>query len=346
MKNKNRKIIRSGTTLFLIVSLISPIKIFAEEEVSNPTPTPVLEVQENVPSDIPVADQSNDLSPVSIETQISPAVLIEENASALVTQSSVTSQENDSPQNVEVSQESAGGTSLESTFDPHNTTVVEEVVSNDQSSSTPTISTPIELPRTGNVDQTPIVEVTPEVVNIEVVTPSANIPVNTPTNINETVMNQPTVTITQVMQVEEAEPEPEFTFEVKNNYIPTKEKPDWQKSDKEIKNKKLDNQITNIPNLSSSESEGTLDISGNCSDPYFVILVYTKPEEYDKNPGSYIFNKAFECIDGEYAYSLKDLPEKLKDGTYYLLVAGQGNSGSWKPITALIPININNQNEQ
>jgi hypothetical protein len=136
----------------------------------------------------------------------------------------------------------------------------------------------------------------------------------------------------------ELEPRKEYTFAIEGGGIATKENPEWN-IDLGIGEEDTAAAITDVPTLSASQSD-VLEVSGECTDPYFVILLYKNQEDYDQNPSSYIFNKAFRCVDGSYSYSLSELPFNLQSGTFYLLVAGQGERGSWKPITALIPIGI------
>lgn len=277
---------------------------------------------------IAVEAQTEEVAIGEIEIEIDIEEVLPEDVAQVA---DTNSQDSTSPQvTEEVQKIDNGGVVLEDTFDPHDTNVV----------GGPASSTPINLPE----NPSPILSV--EIIPVEIepeITPIEN-----------------TVTITEVMPelpgevvkaieaptILTAEPDPEFTFKVANNSIPTNTKPEWQKTDKEKKAKTVGRQITATPNLLADNNEGRLDISGNCVDPYFVILIYTKPEEYDKNPGSYIFNKAFDCVNGKYFYELSQLPETLDDGTHYLLVAGQGNVGSWKPITALIPITIQNEHDE
>ncbi len=86
--------------------------------------------------------------------------------------------------------------------------------------------------------------------------------------------------------------------------------------------------------------ERVLNVSGSCSSQYYVILLYRNVDDYDRNPSSYILNKAYECVDGRYSYDINDLPKDISPGTYYLLVGGQDN-GPWSPITSLTEIIIN-----
>jgi len=138
-------------------------------------------------------------------------------------------------------------------------------------------------------------------------------------------------------------PKEKYVFSLNKKAIASKEHPAWMQTEEEIKGKVPVKKVTDTPALSEGSSSGTetrLDISGKCSDPYFVVLLYSGEQDYDLNPNSYIYNKAFDCKNGNYHYSISDLPKTLVDKTYYLLIAGQGESGPWKPISAIIPVAI------
>ena len=99
-------------------------------------------------------------------------------------------------------------------------------------------------------------------------------------------------------------------------------------------------EVTDIPTVVPDTTQGALDISGTCTDRYFVVLVYANADDYSNNPGSYIFNKAFDCVGGRYSYSLKDFPSTLVDGTYYILIGGENEKDPWYPVSALMPVQI------
>ncbi len=137
---------------------------------------------------------------------------------------------------------------------------------------------------------------------------------------------------------EELQPKKEYTFELEGNSIASKENTEWSVEAGEVQEESSAN-ITETPDIDVSDV-GALKVSGPCTDPYFVVLIYRNEGDYDQNPSSYIYNKAFPCFNGEYSYSISELPFNLQSGRFYLLVAGQGATGSWKPITALIPVGI------
>jgi len=92
---------------------------------------------------------------------------------------------------------------------------------------------------------------------------------------------------------------------------------------------------------SVDSANNALNVSGQCSDKYFVVLLYKNPGDYDADPRSYIFNSAFPCVNGAYSYALSDLPSSLTDGKYYLLIGSQDDVHPWVPITGVTEITIN-----
>jgi hypothetical protein len=86
---------------------------------------------------------------------------------------------------------------------------------------------------------------------------------------------------------------------------------------------------------------GTLVASGSCSKKYFVILTYKSEADYLKKVSSSVINEAHECVDGTFSYDMASLPaDTTRDGRQYLIVAEQGETGPWTPISELYPIEI------
>ncbi len=131
-------------------------------------------------------------------------------------------------------------------------------------------------------------------------------------------------------------PSKEFTFEIRGETIAAKEETEWSEHGEDGPADSA--LITDVPALSTIQE--TLSISGTCDDLYYVILIYRNADDYDKNPSSYIYNRAYPCGNGHFNYDLNELPFNLESGTFYLLVGGQGGKGGWKPISALTPIGI------
>ena len=148
------------------------------------------------------------------------------------------------------------------------------------------------------------------------------------------IIEQATTTPVAELPIEILEPQKEYTFEINGSAIATSETPEWLGSanDEAI--------VEEAPVIRIEDASHELNVSGECSDPYYVILIYNDSEGYNTNPSSYIYNRAYPCENGHYSYSLSSLPFSLESGTFYLLVAGQGNKGPWKPISAMIPIGI------
>jgi hypothetical protein len=139
-------------------------------------------------------------------------------------------------------------------------------------------------------------------------------------------------------------PKESFKFSIHNERIETKSVPDWKvREEKKDDKGKIINNTTFSNDASSvvlSSMSGVPVISGSCSMAYYVILLYRNQTDYDKDPASYIINKAYPCVGNIYSFEVKDLPESILNGTYYLLVGEMGETGSWVPTTSLVPIDI------
>ena len=330
-------------SMIICVSLFLPLNILAQT-VDEPVSAPSAPLEAGQSSE---AVEPSEVSGVPIaETNSLPAETMSD--TSLID----SEQTNVSPQNTISGQETTQSSIIESTFDPQSETVAVDAV--DQS----------------GLEQIPVTDSAPEIIPIDTDTGSSTPPdsdVSTEDGIDNSDSEQVTdnqseggtldvieetqveqtvteVVITEVsvaeITAEEFIPDEKHTFKLDGSVIATKEKPDWKKSGEEKKNLKSEKKVSKVPNLTEDNVNGSLDISGDCVDPYYVVLLYEKQEDYDKNPSSYIFNKAFDCKNGRYNYKLEQLPNSLKDGKYFLLIGGQGDVGSWKPITALIPVTI------
>ncbi len=102
--------------------------------------------------------------------------------------------------------------------------------------------------------------------------------------------------------------------------------------------------ITSPANVALDPVDGSLKVSGSCSNVYFVVLLFRDQTDYERDPASYIVNRAYPCVNGAYAYSINDLPTTIQNGTYYLLIGEQGDRGTWSPVTALTEVSINRSN--
>ena len=76
------------------------------------------------------------------------------------------------------------------------------------------------------------------------------------------------------------------------------------------------------------------------------MLLFKNATDYAESPSSYIVNRAYPCVSGTFTYSISQLPHTLSDGTYYLMVAQEGTTGTWKPLTSLSAITINKNQQQ
>ena len=222
-----------------------------------------------------------------------------------------------SPQDTGTDQQTALSSVIEPTFDPNHTGSSTPIIID---TSAPLSPDPAAIqPENNTPNVVTIVDVMPQVVPVavdKVVPPVADI------------------------STEELTPKDKYVFKLEGPATATKDNPDWQKIHGEKINPQTEKKISTTPNLVPDDVTGVLDISGSCTDSYFVVLLYKNKEDYNKNPTSYIFNKAFDCENGSYKYSIDELPSNLSNGIYYLLIGGQGETGTWKPITALTPITI------
>jgi hypothetical protein len=135
--------------------------------------------------------------------------------------------------------------------------------------------------------------------------------------------------------VTELAPEPEFSFELSQESLPTKKR---VRTARGIVEEEVSTEL--IPVVDNEKGE--LRIEGECSNVSFVVLLFKHEDDYARDPASYIVNRAYPCEAGRFSYSLASLPTTLADGTYYLLVGEQGERGMWTPVTELRPVTINN----
>jgi hypothetical protein len=98
--------------------------------------------------------------------------------------------------------------------------------------------------------------------------------------------------------------------------------------------------VTAAAHVEIDSVDGSLRVSGACSNVYFVVLLFKNQSDYDTDPASYIVNRAYPCVNGNYSYDINNLPTTIQNGTYYLLIGEQGERGSWSPVTALTAIDI------
>ncbi len=87
-------------------------------------------------------------------------------------------------------------------------------------------------------------------------------------------------------------------------------------------------------------ADASMTVSGNCTDAYFVIIVYKNQSDFMDKRNSFIVNQAHECPGKTFSFDLADLAQDIPSGTYYMLTASEGTTGSWTPISDIFPISI------
>ncbi len=317
--------------IFTLVGLL-PAQVIADELLESEITVDELDSetatsQDNnlISEEIPISETEDDLETTDSE------IPGDENASA-------------TPQETSSDQETIQSEILEDTVNPNEIAPETDLLSS-ATSTIPSDNADLpddqvsDLEEDNNDSDSLEIEITPlpdEVVEEEVI-------IEAEEEVIENIM--PTVVSVAQFKTDEFEPNKEFTFELAGKKIPTKEDPDWTKVQGEGVDE-ISKQVGKSPAISLDDTIGALEVSGACSDPYFVVLIYRNPEDYDKSPSSYIFNKAESCVNGSYFYSISSLPKSLESGKFYLLIAGQGESGPWKPISALVPITINKENNE
>jgi len=279
------------------------------------------------------------LTPASVIAQAEEATVIPSD----VTQSTNlqdTSVSADTVQSVAGAQETIPGDTLVQTADPS------AFDSGVASSTVPIIlatSTPETVPIVPDATSTPVTTNEPVVLEQNPVD-SEPMPDTVPV---ENVTTPPDVVAT--MPVANIAPKKSFTFSIRAERIATEKVPKWQRQGVDSEKKKGDrkgnpasvvDQVQPAPDVTLDSVSGAPVISGSCSKTYYVILLYRNQTDYDTDPASYVINKAFPCTGGAYSFEMKDVPPSISDGTYYLLIGEMGETGSWTPITSLVPIDI------
>jgi hypothetical protein len=253
----------------------------------------------------------------------------------------------DNPQNASSTLLIQGASSGQDTVSPGNISTSTEVI---LATSTPTDTLPIDpvtqdATTTDPIDTSSTTDPTSVPTDVQVDTPVDlpvdALPVNQPQPDVVPVSQPDPVVITQADLL----PDPEFVFSVNTGKrIPTKRIVRKQ----ELVNgrmaiKESEEELTNEPTISADNSSGVMNISGSCEDAYYVVLLYKNQEDYVRDRRSFIFNRAFPCINRSFNYQVEDLPEALESGTYYVLIGSQGETTPWVPITGLTEVEITNR---
>ena len=135
--------------------------------------------------------------------------------------------------------------------------------------------------------------------------------------------------------IEALAPKQQYAFALSGTSIPTTAA--VKNSDGTVTQQEISAVVTPVVN----NADGSLTIAGECSDAYYVVLLFKNATDYADDPSSYLINKAYPCVGGTFTYSIKQLPYDLPDGDYYLMVGEEDASGSWTPITAQTEVTIN-----
>ncbi len=302
-----KSFVTKGIAFALSLSLLSPMVAFAQttpEVVEPVVPVEATTATAEVPA---IPDEA------STEAPIVPEV----------------SSEQESVQQTAPAQESVTGDVLEGTENPEMGTSTESeiLVVEEATTTEPTIEV-IEL-----------VETTENVVPEET-------PVETPEEIPMPPPEELTIvaeTLTTVVETvgEEFVPlkdandtlDPEYVLAISGKTIPTK------------KARAIGIVPVTVPVATAVDPEtGIMTVSGSCASTYFVVLLFKNQTDYENDPRSAIVNRAYSCENGSYSYSIDRLPALLPNGTYYLMIGEQGESGSWTPASGLTEISINRSN--
>ena len=175
--------------------------------------------------------------------------------------------------------------------------------------------------------------------------PTDVMPIEEEEQLDQTIPEETPPAVVAEISINEIAPKESFKFSIRSERIETKHDLEWkgqgEKKDDESKTAAADTAtIDTAPSVTLDSVSGAPVVSGSCLMAYYVILLYKNQTDYDKDPASYIINKAYPCVGGAYSFEIKDLPKSIPDGTYYLLVGEMGEKGPWAPMTSLVPIDI------
>ena len=180
------------------------------------------------------------------------------------------SQSSNSPQDTQTDQQSAASSVIETTSNPQlsiDTSALSSSVSTTPTTTTST-STPVSTPLDPAVPEVvPYVDPADEVVTVnqsQAILVSVQVPA-----IDPVVQFVPTDIV----------PKEKYTFTLDTVAIPTK--PDVNSPVDDSKKKVAKPLVTAMPRFSLDSNTGNLSVSGKCSDPYFVVLVYGNAADYD-----------------------------------------------------------------
>lgn len=256
---------------------------------------------------------------------------------ALVSNATTTDTTSTPLQDTTNTQDTVDGTALQGAANPEDsaTTTVAVDASTTEATSTPLAVDATSTPESIAVDASTTLDVVAQDVQ-----PSDAAPDVPPadTQQQEAPLDQPPADKTsEPVSIPAADlaPKPEYTFAMTGTHIAAKR----TVRDAAGKQQTVDVAQTVTPRIDNAT--GVMQVSGSCSNTYYVILLFKNQDDYARDPKSYILDKAFPCENGSFTYAISDLPSSLADGTYYLLVGEEGDKGPWAPITGLTEVTIN-----
>lgn len=192
-------------------------------------------------------------------------------------------------------------------------------------------STPLTIEATSTLESVPLDSSTTLDVVAEDVLPADAAPEPAPEPVPEPEAPLPEPA---VIPLADLAPKPEFSFAMTGKRVEAKR----VQRDRAGKEQVVDVAQTLTPQIDNAT--GVMQVSGSCSNTYYVILLFKNQDDYARDPKSYLIDKAFPCVGGTFSYSIDELPANLTDGTYYLLVGEEGEKGPWSAITDLTEVTI------
>ena len=339
--NTMRSLTKKIFTLALLASFAMTQTAFAQDASTTPS-VPVITGSAGGDTSVvdAAASSTSDVKTLSIDMAASSTPGVD-SAAASTTSSAQTSLTPDiqgstaTLQDTVNAQPVASSTVLENTQNPESATSTE-------ATTVPIVDAPTSTPQDPPIVQQPIRNDTPVVdagtstldvvaVNVDT-TPAPDAATPVVAEAAPTATPEPTYAGVPVAP----EPsQPEFTFALTGTKIPSVRKV----TDKD--GTVVGEESVGAPLTSSVDNTtGAVTVSGQCSDAYYVVLLFKNANDYKDDPRSYIVNRAYPCENGAFSYSISELPSTLPGGNYYLLVGQEGKTGTWKPVTELTEITI------
>ena len=321
-------------TLALLLSFAVARTAFAQDASSTPVTPASTDPSSAVPPVITIDTPATPSTSTPTDASTTPSDTLSSSTASSTSGQSVDLQGSTATlQDTTNTQSAASSTLLEHTTDPSTATSTDVVTIPVVDASTGTSSDPLPVTVTppATTDATTPVDQgasTLDVVaqNVDPVTPVATA-TSTPTPVGV-----PHIT---VLPLADLTPQPAYTFALTGTSIPS------TRTVKDASGAVVGEETVTTPLVSSvATTTSAVSVSGQCSDAYFVVLLFKNATDYAEDPRSYIVNRAYPCVNGAFTYSISELPGTLADGTYYLLVGQEGKRGTWEPITEMTEITI------